>query len=343
LALALGGCSSTSYGPTTVGNDQFNYNEAIAESENEELLLNLIRLRYSETLVFLKVSSVINQYSVSGSANMTAGLRNAVSGENSAQAGANVRWANNPTITYLPVSGREFSQGLLTPIPPGALIELIQSGWPVDLVLKQTTGSLNDARNEIVRPYSRRQSDPELEELSRAWTLLRDQNIMGSRIGDVAGERADTLFFRDDVPDRFQPAVDRFREILNLDPNANEISIAYGRVQASPTEIAVNSESIWEIMLRIAWQFDVPPEHIDAGRTAPAFYSERANGRPPIILHYSVKRPVDAFVAIKSQGHWFYISRNDQQSKQTFSFMQLLLNLAESQSQGAAPIISIGS
>ena len=54
ICLALAACRSI--GPSTVPRDQFNYNQAIADSTEEQLLLNLVRLRYAETPVFLKVS-----------------------------------------------------------------------------------------------------------------------------------------------------------------------------------------------------------------------------------------------------------------------------------------------
>lgn len=58
--------SCKSVGPKYIPADQFNFNTSISEASNEQLLMNLIRLRYSEPPVFLKVSSVINQYTRAG-------------------------------------------------------------------------------------------------------------------------------------------------------------------------------------------------------------------------------------------------------------------------------------
>ena len=51
----------TSFGPRHVPVDRFNYNQAIGRSANEQMLLNLVRLRYREVPVFLAVSSVLTQ------------------------------------------------------------------------------------------------------------------------------------------------------------------------------------------------------------------------------------------------------------------------------------------
>ena len=70
--------SCKSVGPKVIPQDQFNFNSSISTASNEQLLVNLIRLRYLESPVFLKVSSVINQYTRSGGVNAQAGLNNAI-------------------------------------------------------------------------------------------------------------------------------------------------------------------------------------------------------------------------------------------------------------------------
>ena len=63
--LILNGC--TSFGSRNVTRDRFNYNEAIAQSHSQQMLLNIVRLRYLEMPNFLEVSSVITSYSYDGS------------------------------------------------------------------------------------------------------------------------------------------------------------------------------------------------------------------------------------------------------------------------------------
>lgn len=46
LSLATGGCASL--GPAAIRWERTDYNVAIQETQNEQLLLNLVRLRYSE-------------------------------------------------------------------------------------------------------------------------------------------------------------------------------------------------------------------------------------------------------------------------------------------------------
>lgn len=68
LAVALlTGCAS--FDPATVACDRFEYTDAISESWKRQMLLNMVKLRYSETPVFLDVASVINQYAIESQIN----------------------------------------------------------------------------------------------------------------------------------------------------------------------------------------------------------------------------------------------------------------------------------
>ena len=58
--------SGCTLGPRNITPDRFNYTEAIAQSNHEQLLSNIVRLRYDESPVFLGIGSVLTQYVYSG-------------------------------------------------------------------------------------------------------------------------------------------------------------------------------------------------------------------------------------------------------------------------------------
>ena len=60
--IILGNAGCTSLGHKNVSPDRFNYNDAISRSTQEQMLLNLVRLRFFETPVLLSVSSVLFLY-----------------------------------------------------------------------------------------------------------------------------------------------------------------------------------------------------------------------------------------------------------------------------------------
>lgn len=330
------GCGTI--GPKKLPGDQFNFNAAINESSSEQLLLNLVRLRYSEQPTFLKVASIVNQYTRSGSTNVLGGTNDAILGANIA-GGGGVSWSNTPTITYLPISGQEFSRNLLTPLPPSALLGLIQSGWPIELVMKTTIWSVNGIFDEVARPSGRRFADPRLYELGNIWQYLTDNGLMGLK---KVAEDSDTVevFFQKTGTEDAMVKISRFKELLDLDDESDSYIIKYGLIPESKQEIAMITGSIWEIMLNLAWYFNVPPSHIADGRTMEGLAAKDDAILPPINVLHSEEEP-QTNIKVFTQDYWFYLDDNDRNSKRYFSFLQLILNLSENQTAGQGPALTI--
>ena len=54
-------CGCGGIGPRTITHDRFDYTETISTSWKQQMLVNLVKLRYGDAPVFLDVASVINQ------------------------------------------------------------------------------------------------------------------------------------------------------------------------------------------------------------------------------------------------------------------------------------------
>src|SRR2546428_7532267 len=54
--LLIAGCSA--FGPKTLARDRLRYNEVVKSTTEEQLLLNIVRLRYSDTPSSLAVSAI---------------------------------------------------------------------------------------------------------------------------------------------------------------------------------------------------------------------------------------------------------------------------------------------
>ncbi len=149
-ALGMAGCASI--GPSTVTRDRFDYTGAVAESWKSQMLLNLVKLRYGDTPVFLDVGQIVSGYTVQstfsagGSIFSTSGVVPGVP-NSSVTLGAQGQYTDRPTITYTPLAGERFARSLMTPVPPAALLSLIQAGNPVDLVLRLAVHVVNGIYN----------------------------------------------------------------------------------------------------------------------------------------------------------------------------------------------------
>src|SRR5262245_59855483 len=144
--MALAGCHSL--GAPRIPADHFDYNQAIARSANEQMLLNVVRLRYSETPVFLALSSVLTQYVYSGQVGINGASGEAAGSPNWSVGGnASLLYIERPTITYTPLTGREFADQLIASVPSDLVFGLVESGWPPEQLLTMMLHRINDVQN----------------------------------------------------------------------------------------------------------------------------------------------------------------------------------------------------
>ena len=336
LATTLSSCKSL--GPGTIPRDGFDYNKRIADQENEQLLLNIVRLRYFEMPRFLNVASLINSYSRGGSAGLNA---NGGPFGNSLSGGLDGNWSDRPTITYTPMTGQAFAQSLLTPLPPSVIFFLIQSGWSAQRLMRLTNSVINGIHNENGIPDGRRQADPQFQELLEVIYQLQQEGALGMRFnGDWPKVDVEIVVPKNPRTESARVAVERFKELLEIKPDKHVFDIEYGVVAQKKKEIVMQTHSIMEMLSNIAWYIEVPEEHIAEGRTLSTFLP---NDPDLIRIRVADSRPQDAFQAIEYRGYWYYIDDRDVKSKNTFTVMQILMSMAKDGSGAVGPLISIGN
>jgi hypothetical protein len=152
LAIAAGlwllfasGCRNS--GPRGLEKERVNYNLAVQRTNEEQLLLNLVRLRYRDIPFFIKVTSISSQVEWEKGASVNASLLEG--GSSTFGIGGALRHMEIPTVTYTPLEGKEFSQTLLSPIAVETLILLVHSGWSIERVLRSCVRQLGPLRNAI--------------------------------------------------------------------------------------------------------------------------------------------------------------------------------------------------
>ena len=336
LTLILSSCRSM--GPKTIPQDGFNYNQRVANHENEQMLLNIVRLRYLEMPRFLNVSSVINSYTRGGAAGVNGSstfFGTSLGGKLSAN------WSDRPTITYTPMSGQAFSQSLLTPLPPSVIFFLIQSGWSAERLMRLTNSAINGLHNEIGTPGEQRQADLKFKELLEVLHQLQRAGALGMHFrGDWPKVNVEVILPEVARTDSVQRTINRFKELLHLDPEIHVFDIEYGVIMERNNQIVVQTHSILEMMSNLSWYIEVPGQHVAEGRTLPTFNPENTD---LIRVLSSPTRPDNAYLGIQYRDHWYYIDDRDVQSKNTFTLMQILFSMAKEGSGAVSPLISIGN
>jgi hypothetical protein len=133
------------------------------------------------------------------------------------------------------------------------------------------------------------------------------------------------------------------RRLLRLDPDATEFRLVFGATAANDKELAVQTRSMLQIMMTMASQVDVPPEHVADGRTSAGWVADSPDSEKTRFLqvHCSESSPEDAFVAVQYRDYWFWIDDRDLKSKRTLALMMLFFSLADSGDPEPLPLITI--
>lgn len=348
LALLAAACNAV--GPDALAGARFDYNKEIAHSWNEQLLLNLVRLRYRDTPQFLEVGSVLAQYTLNSSAGVSPVIGVGGGSDNQTTLGFNVGYEERPTITLVPLQGEDFTRRLLTPLSTETLLFLSQAGWSVSRLLMMGVQRLDRLTNmpraagptpDVI------QFDPRFGELV---SLLRELQVTDA-LQLVAIERPDgtagtrlRLEPAGGEPDR---AMARVRELLGLAEDANAVELA--AQPAGDGQLLVQSRSLMGVMFFLSHAVEVPARDVETGRVtvsttptgSPIDWAAATGGL--LRIRSAGERPADAFVAIRYRRHWFYVDDRDLDSKSTFFLLSSLFSLQASSAPRIAPALTVSA
>ncbi|MCX7199917.1 MAG: hypothetical protein NTW37_18590 [Proteobacteria bacterium] len=337
--LWLTGCASVP--PHRVAVDRMGYGEVIADSWKRQTLLNVVRLRYADAPVFLDVASVINSYSVAGKTSASAQLPEGIA-PNVFSLGAEGSWSNTPTVTYQPLLGDRFTRSMLQPVPPASVFQLIQSGWPVDLVLRSVVGSINGLRNSRYGVMA----DPGFDALVEAMARIQRAGNMGIRVDSRKDRGSVVVVLRRTEADASTTRDVRVvSDLLGLTPDSAEFDVTYGLASRGDGEVALLTRSMLELLLELGFGVDLPAAHVAAGRVTPGLLkaSDAPRAASIVRIRSGTEMPADSYAAVPYKGHWYWIDDNDIASKRMFTFLLILSSLAETGQGLAAPVVTVPS
>jgi hypothetical protein len=341
----ISGC--TNIGPKTVPRDRFDYNTAISDSWKEQTLLNIVKLRYADMPLFVEVASVVSGYTLEGSVNLGGNVssQGGVNGD-LFSLGTSGKYTDRPTITYAPITGQKFNASFMTPIPPQVILFLMQTGWPIDVIFPLTVEAVNGLRSRMSGGTNQREGDADFYRVVALLRKIQKSGAAGMKIVKKADQEESTVlfFYRENIPAEIASAFEELRHLLGLRSGLGEITVSYGFLPATDREMAILTRSMMQIMVALATQVAVPPEHVTEGRTVPAVAGSgnfNDDLGQYIKINSSVDRPENAYTAVNYKGHWFWVDDRDFKSKRAFAFLMILFSLTESGGQRELPLVTI--
>src|SRR5262245_62779558 len=121
VVLAAGAGLCGCIGPKAVRYTRLRYNEVVRDTNDQQLLMNIVRLRYADSPVFIDLPNITSQFEMAGRGNYLGGYGNQTRGPASLGYGE-LSLRDTPTLSYHPREGREVAKALLTPLSADLLI-----------------------------------------------------------------------------------------------------------------------------------------------------------------------------------------------------------------------------
>src|SRR3984893_16265717 len=304
LLLSFWVAACNSIGPATVSRDRVDYVNAIGTSWERETLLNIVKLRYGHAPVFLSVTQVVTGYQFQST--VTGGLTASnftsvadvfgVTGLATAQG----QYTDRPTVIYTPLTGVDFLQKLMTPLPPSAVLFVLQAGYPADVIMPIALDSINGIHNESKR-VMRHAGDPRFNRLVQLLRSLQLREAVEVRIEHSKdGSQTSLITITSNQDPQAEAESAEVRSLLGLRPDSQRLAVYYGGYSGKPDEISMTTRSMLQLMLELAAGVQVPQSDVSEHKVNPGLVEGqvRTPQTTSVNIQTSEKEPTDTSVAV---------------------------------------------
>jgi hypothetical protein len=329
------------------------YNESAALAVNQQLLLNLVRLRYRDTPFFLELGTLSAQQTMSVNATLGGGvsaLPAAPVGSVNSGLGATV--SATPTAIFTPLQGEAFVRRLLAPISVTAVMALAQSGWSVSRVISLLVEQVGPLENASSASGPTPETAPTFESFRGFARDLRALQIAGAlqfgvAISTAPGASSPPAIAFTETPGT-RDAAARVRTALGLTAGSGVLPLLTDAGLEPPQGgVRVRTRSLLGALFLLSHAVRPPERHVRGGLVT---VTHRANGAPfdwndalggLMRIESSTSEPTDAFVRVQYRGHWFFLRDNDLESKSTFMLLSEVFSMQAGGSNAMAPALTL--
>jgi hypothetical protein len=334
IAVTVSGCATLSGGVLRDSREQFNETAQITNAE--QLLHNIVRMRYASSPYFLEISTVSTSATMAGSLSLAGNTASPGAGLSpNVVISPGVSYSQTPSFVFQPLTGEKLGRQLLRPIDMRTLALLRTAGWDLREILLVLVDSINGISNAPAATQFAPESLPENTEFRHVVSLLsrlEGQGLIQLGIDSAIAPqdaRADiALSLQIDRAAASSPEGQELIRKLALDPANLTYRLAAAASGGGGRNIAVKPRSILAAMRYLSKGIDVP--HVDArGGLVPVL----RDGAGSELVWATVMRdvmhilssdtwPASAYVRVFHNGHWFYIDNADLVSKQSFALIE---------------------
>ena len=335
------------YGPISLKSERSRYNLAIQKTNDEQLLLNLVRLKYRDTPFFMEVSNVASQFRLQNKASISAQLQSMV--EDIFNLRASTSYEESPTVSYSPLQGDKFVKNILSTVPLKTIALLFHSGWSVERVFRISFQSLNDLENAPGASGPTPHFAPNYIEFQKAIRYLQDldnSDALSINYHEPNGQPQLVLKISNEAKNSSEALA--FTNAINAKPGRSIFVLNHFPKPDQTHHIRVIPRSFLGIMFYLSQSIDVPEKDINKGkitltknRNGGSFDWSKVTG-DLLSIKYSNEKPSRSLTYIFYRGIWFYIDDTDLESKSTFQLLMQIYSLQSGAIKSSEPILTIG-
>ncbi len=334
-------------GPSFIEGSRTDYNIVMGKTESEQMLLNLVRLRYGDAPYFLEATALNTQFLLTPTAE--AGSTFDLDGTATYSIKGKLAYEEKPTVTYSPLRGEDFVRQILSRISLETILLLDSSGWSTERVIRLCVENMNGADNASKASGPTPSSPPDTGIFNEAVNILAS---LESENGLSIKERVNK-----DIPSKYvmflsqaehhRSRVKKLRKILDIKGSAKEIDLLESGDKNTADSINFQTRSFMGVMYFLAQSVDVPEEHYQTKKIAVTalpdgsiFDWQTVTGSLAKI-HSAKAKPPDPAISINYRDTWFYVADDDIRTKSTFQLLGQLFALQSRNQKGTTPLLTL--
>ena len=340
LAASLCACS-TSRATAPITRDTLAYSTEVARAQQEQLLLNIVRLRYNDPVSFVEIERMTTEdnrsmgLSIASAIGLDDGPFNEVLGGEGA-----VGKSETPTAIYNVLRGSAYAQQLLQPVSPESIFLLSQSGWSVERLLLccvARIGDLDNARSAAGPTPDILPDNADFRELARLMRLLQlSGDLLVQVFDDKEGmpPRVVVTWHADSADGEALAAMFKHHEVAAVFGDEDDLHSAELATRSETKgDAPLRGRSLIGMLAALSHTVDVPPEHLGLvtqtkGGTSGAPRTACSPGQPwsdvigdYFTVNWSRDKPQGAAVAVPYRGVWFYVDDTCRSAKSTLDLI----------------------
>ena len=317
--------------------EQDAYRSALSISVKEQLLANIVRLRYSDSPIFISTEQVVQSLTRELRVPIEATGIIAGTDPDVASLSGQITVSDNPTALHKPVTGTQYVESFLSTLSPVALFAMVDAGFPLSQLFSLLVTNINGYRNERTEGGTAFPADPEFItfiEVMHKVQIARAMEIVLTP-GSGTDHRISLIILESRLDEELAGEYRAMLDIMGLNPDAASFRVGRFIGTRAPDLITLSTRNMLQVLTALSPYVQVPGED----RNSVLVMMTGDDYPEPIRINSGSEAPENAYATIRYRDQWFWIDPGDNQSKLTMVYLHMMFQLTQAGRQAGTQVI----